>query len=299
MSKISVVIPIYNVERFIREALESVVKQTLKDVEIICIDDCSTDKSLEIVKEFALKDNRILVIENKTNQGEIIAKYKGAQMAKGDYIGTLDPDDYLPPNYYETLYNEAVINNADVAICNIKRIKENGNLIKNKLIKVTNENKCIKFNETYINKLNPGTPNKIIKKEIFEHAMNFKDRDIWKDYYQYWRGFTKFTPRVCFVEDVFYYYRKRNGSITRSKASKKEKLKSLLKTIELILSYLVKEEIYENYKEYFWDDAFLRIKKCCTFYFNYQKSYNKIKEIIKNYQINENDILKHKRLSFF
>lgn len=298
MSKISVVIPIYNVEGFLREALNSVVNQTFKDLEIICIDDCSTDNSLEIVKEFAAKDERIIVIEQKINQGEIVAKYLGAMKASGDYIGTLDPDDYLPQNYYETLYNEIVLNDADVAICDIKRITETGKILKRKQSNLTADKNLINFDETYINKINPGTPNKLIKKEIFLYAMSFSERDIWKDYYQYWKSYTKFLPTICFVKDTFYFYRKRNGSITRGKKSRQEKLNSLIKTIEMILCHLIAENLYEKFKNSFWEEAFFRIKNRSKSYFIFKKITENLKNVIKKYQIPDDDIKKYEIKNF-
>ena len=102
--KVSVIIPVYNVEQYLRECLDSVVNQTLKEIEIICVDDGSTDNSLEILKEYAKKDKRITVIVQK-NLHAGVARNAGLTVAKGEYIHFLDSDDWLDKNTYEDLYN--------------------------------------------------------------------------------------------------------------------------------------------------------------------------------------------------
>ena len=112
MAKVSIIVPVYNVEMYLREALDSLVRQTLKDIEIICINDGSKDSSLEIIKEYAWKDKRIVVID-KENGGYGVGMNVGLDRATGEYIGILEPDDYVPLNMYEDLYQEAVANNLD------------------------------------------------------------------------------------------------------------------------------------------------------------------------------------------
>ena len=104
MPKLSVVVPIYNVEQYLKKCLDSIVNQTLADIEIICVNDGSTDNSLDIINEYAKNDNRIVVI-NKKNSGLGAAYNSGLEIAKGEYIGFVEPDDYISPNMYEELYN--------------------------------------------------------------------------------------------------------------------------------------------------------------------------------------------------
>ena len=106
MPKVSIVIPTYNVESYLRECLDSVVNQTLKDIEIICVNDGSTDNSLQIIQEYAAKDDRIKVID-KPNSGYGHSMNVGIDNATGEYLGIVEPDDYITLNMYETLYNKA------------------------------------------------------------------------------------------------------------------------------------------------------------------------------------------------
>jgi len=112
--KVSVIIPVYNVEQYISKCLDCVINQTLEDIEVICINDCSTDGSLKILQEYASKDNRIKLIDLHQNVGSGEAKNKGLEIVKGEYIGFVDPDDCIDLNFYEELYKKASETNADI-----------------------------------------------------------------------------------------------------------------------------------------------------------------------------------------
>ncbi|MGN1153988.1 MAG: glycosyltransferase [Candidatus Gastranaerophilaceae bacterium] len=114
MPKVSILVPIYNVEKYLVECLDSLINQTLEDIEIICINDGSTDSSPEILKEYAQKDSRIKVI-NKDNSGYGASMNMGLAAATGEYIGILESDDFVKTTMYEVLYSMAINNNLDVA----------------------------------------------------------------------------------------------------------------------------------------------------------------------------------------
>ena len=104
MAKISVIVPIYNVERHLEKGLDSLINQTLEDIEIILIDDCSADNSYEIAKKYALKDKRIKLFRHENNQGVSSARNKGIELSNGEYLAFLDSDDWLDYDFYEKLY---------------------------------------------------------------------------------------------------------------------------------------------------------------------------------------------------
>lgn len=130
MPKVSVIIPVYNVEKYITQALDSVVNQTLADIEIICVNDCTPDKSFEIVKEYALKDKRFSLLELELNQGQGVARNKALEIAKGDYIMFLDPDDWLELDACEKAYNQISKNNNEMVFFNLYKFNENKNMKK-------------------------------------------------------------------------------------------------------------------------------------------------------------------------
>lgn len=115
--KVSVIIPIYNVEKYLRQNLQSVAEQTLKDIEIICVDDGSTDSSFDIVKEFAASDSRFIPVQQK-NAGAGAARNNGLRRARGKYLSFLDSDDFFEKDMLETAYNKAEETRADFVVFN-------------------------------------------------------------------------------------------------------------------------------------------------------------------------------------
>ena len=123
MIKVSVIIPVYNVENYLRRCLDSVTNQTLKDIEIICVNDGSTDSSRAILEEYAPKDDRFICIDQK-NSGICVARNTGLEIVKGEYTAFLDSDDYIEDCFYEKLYNTAKKHNADIACASVQRIND-------------------------------------------------------------------------------------------------------------------------------------------------------------------------------
>ncbi len=121
--KVSVIIPVYNVEKYLRQNLQSVADQTLKEIEIICVDDGSTDSSFEIVQEFAAKDSRFVAVQQK-NAGAGAARNNGLRRARGEYLSFLDSDDFFAPDMLETAYNKAQETKADFVVFNSDQYNE-------------------------------------------------------------------------------------------------------------------------------------------------------------------------------
>lgn len=125
MKKISIIIPIFNAEKELRKAVDSILEQTERNLELILVDDGSNDSSLSICEEYAQKDNRVIVIHQK-NSGVSAARNKGIDVAAGDYIGFVDSDDWIEPNMYECLLAEAEASRADVVMCDATTVYEDG-----------------------------------------------------------------------------------------------------------------------------------------------------------------------------
>ena len=121
MAKVSVIIPVYNVEPYLKQCMDSVVGQTLKDIEIICVDDGSTDGSLDILKEYATEDSRIQIIEQK-NAGAGAARNNGMRHATGKYLSFLDSDDFFEPRMLEKAYDLAEKDQADFVSIQIRPV---------------------------------------------------------------------------------------------------------------------------------------------------------------------------------
>ena len=121
--KVSVIVPVYNAEKYLKKCLQSLVEQTLSDIEIICINDGSTDNSLSIIEQFAKSDSRIKIITTQ-NRGQSQARNKGLEIAKGEYTGFLDSDDYADTTMFEKLYTAAKQNDSDVVMCGVYILNE-------------------------------------------------------------------------------------------------------------------------------------------------------------------------------
>lgn len=115
MVKVSVIIPVYNVEQYLRQCLDSIINQTLQDIELICVDDGSTDNSYTILQEYACQDNRIIVLQQR-NSGAGIARNTGMKVAKGKYLAILDSDDFFEPDMLEKAYLQCKKDNADICV---------------------------------------------------------------------------------------------------------------------------------------------------------------------------------------
>lgn len=123
---VSIIVPVYNTEEYLDECLDSLVNQTLRSIEIICIDDDSTDNSLNILKKYSKNDDRIVLIKNKSNKGQSISRNIGLSIAKGEYVAFLDSDDRIEENAYEQLYNFARDHDHDLVVFNGVRFNDEG-----------------------------------------------------------------------------------------------------------------------------------------------------------------------------
>ena len=167
---ISVIVPIYKVEKYLKRCIESIINQTYHNLEIILVDDGSPDKCGEMCEEYSKKDKRIKVI-HKENGGLSDARNKGLEIATGKYIGFVDSDDFIDKDMYKVLYNNLKNNNADMSICSIYQFENEEEIVKgyNKNETVITYNKQEMFNNFYDDLLrNVVAWNKLYKADIFK-----------------------------------------------------------------------------------------------------------------------------------
>lgn len=217
MCKVSIILPIYNVAQYLRECMESVTRQTLKEIEIICVNDGSTDDSLDIIQEYAEKDKRIIVITGP-NGGYGKAMNKGLECAKGEYIGIVEPDDYIALTMYEDLYEKAKQNDADIVKADFYRFarEENGNmrLIYNHLSdELSDYNRIIcPIDEQRSYKFIMNTWSGIYRRSFIE-KYNIRHNETPGASYQdngFWFQTFTFASRVLFVNTPYYRNRRDN-----------------------------------------------------------------------------------------
>lgn len=248
MPKISVIVPIYNCEKYVSRCIESIMNQTFHDLEIILIDDGSQDKSVEICKNLEKKDSRIKLICVE-NGGVSRARNIGLDFAHGDFISFVDSDDYIIPEMYERMYKNLIDNKADVSICGIMNYftKRDGSFKKTRQsgidgFFVFNGEKAME--ESLKSRLFSVNPvNKLFKKELF-HSIRYPEKKISEDAF--------LIPSVLLnagtvVYDSFpmYYYIRRENSITTSNFSSKDwdtvkAYEKHLKTIKKDFPHIIK-----------------------------------------------------------
>lgn len=248
---ISVIIPIYMVEKYLNKCIESVINQTYKNLEIILVNDGSKDNCKKICEEYAKMDNRIKII-NKDNGGLSDARNKGLELISGEYVGFVDSDDYISENMYQKLYENIIKYNADISICDYMKVYENGEQIKkNKIyrrdgVKVySREDAMYKLLED--NEITNHAWNKLYKFELFKdirYPKGLKYEDIAVMY-----KLIDKTKRIVYTPEVLYFYVKRAGSILNTKTE--ELIETRIKIDRERLRFLDykkynKEEIIKN-----------------------------------------------------
>lgn len=225
MPKISVIVSVYNCEKYISKCIKSILGQTFEDLEIILIDDGSTDKSFEICNNFAQKDRRIKLI-HQNNGGVSKARNVGLDAAQGEFIAFVDGDDYIVPDMYERMYKNLIKNKADISICGITNcfIKKNGTIkkvpqSKEKGFFILTGKQAMK--ESLKSKLFSVNPvNKLFKRKLFESA-RYPEGKISEDAF--------LIPSVIFEANIVVYdstsmycYIRHENSITTSDFSSKD-----------------------------------------------------------------------------
>ena len=215
---VSVIVPVYNVENYLEKCLDSLLNQTLKNIEIICINDGSKDNSGDILKKYASIDNRIIV-KTQENAGLSAARNAGLEIAQGEYIGFVDSDDWVDLDFYEKLYNTAKKHGANLAITSILKHKNDNkryNVVYKKEIVADNLKDKLKLCEDNKHRIF-YVWNKIYKKELIKNNnLLFPNGRVFEDVLFNTKSIF-YTNKVVSVTDTKYHYIERCGSIINSK----------------------------------------------------------------------------------
>lgn len=211
---ITIIIPIYQVEKYLKKCLDSVIYQTYRNLEIILVDDGSTDKSPQICDEYKNKDSRIKVIHKK-NGGLSQARNVGMRIATGKYIGFVDSDDYIGKDMYQVLYNNMIKTNSDISICNLIQVKENDNINYNEIEKkqyiLEEYTKEEALHLLIENKIKSYAWNKLYKREVL-NSIEFPIGKKMEDLAVMYKIFEK-AKKIVYTDKVEYYYLQRKNSI--------------------------------------------------------------------------------------
>ena len=260
MAKISIIIPIYNVEKYIAQAMESVVNQTMRDIEIICVNDCGTDNSMQIVNQFAKKDSRIKVINNPHNMGIADTRNVGLNAATAPYIMWCDPDDWMQPDMCEKMYNAITKNKSDIAVCGTNVVYETDNKIAKTDIGYFNiaNNETVDVSGSIVGRTNVALWNKIFRRNIIEkYNLRFPSGKVYEDSC-FFRMYMCHANKITFITDKLYNYRRRRASIMNKTFNKRASY--WMDALHVVIEYQKHMDEYGlwniNYDD-FWRHVFI------------------------------------------
>lgn len=261
MSKVSVIIPVYNTERHLEKCINSLLAQTLKDIEIILINDCSTDKSLDILTKYQQRyPSKIKVISTKENKGPACARNLGLDIASGEYIGFVDSDDYVTNDFYEKLVTACETTNSQIARTNIK-------LVCGKIELTSLGRKCLCDHNTIINPKehprylvteNPGCTNKLFKKSLIGNN-RFPEQIKWEDY-PFTIPLIVSANQIAIVPEKNYYYQLHLNSTTCKDARKLNKnLLDIFTCSDIVGEECITDEANDNIK---YQIRYIQMQNC-------------------------------------
>lgn len=257
--KVSIIVAAYNIEEYIDRCIESLKNQTFKDIEIIIINDGSTDNTLEKIKNEIKNDNRILLI-NQKNKGLMTARWNGYKKATGDYILFVDGDDWLRKDAIEKLSNKAIKDNSDIICYKFIYIDDNGierkSHINNDFITfdIIKNNEFLKgiMKSTII----PSAWSKFISKAFIDKNNIELDNDLkYAEDIMMSALIGMYNPKVSMLNEYLYYYYQRVGSITKSLD---DRILDIEKSVRLVGNELMKRDLYDELREEYEYLSFLQ-----------------------------------------
>jgi glycosyltransferase EpsH len=251
--KVSIIIPVYNTEKYLDKCLESVCGQTLKEIEIIVVNDGSTDESQSIIDKFARKDKRIKVVI-KENGGLSSARNAGLEVAEGVYVGYVDSDDWIDEEMYEELYRIAVRDDSDIAVCGCRdvfteRTIETSHELREETLSVK-EMGLEKFFIDKRKKLTIITCNKIYRTSIIkEYNIRYQpNKEIYSEDLLFNLYYQLHCDKITSTSRSFYNYYIRQGSISHSQ--KPELIIQLIRLVEYFKNYAKAQGKLEEVKNF-------------------------------------------------
>lgn len=285
--KVSIVVPIYNLEKYVPRCMDALVNQTLEDIEIICVDDGSKDSAPQIIESYKEKYPNKVRVFHKENGGEWSARTYGLKEAKGEYVGFMDSDDVPELTWAEKLYNAAKENDADIAFSGYDRVDlDTGKTVSVEMTQYGKMNKDVDWNDDFIVYANPSLWNKLYRRELVKDSEFLPFRGC-NDTLFLIRAYMDGAKKLTFIPDVLYHYYLRSSSQIHSLNLKD--VENLKKYLLVIRDYSKQIGKYEEYRDTLSNMAFLHLGISWAFMLSYDKDV-KIGKELKNITkyLNEN-----------
>ncbi len=229
MDKVSIVIPCYNVEKYIDKCLDSIVNQTYKDLEIICVDDGSKDSTAKIIKNYAKKDERVKYFSKK-NEGVSAARNFGIDNAGGKYLVFIDSDDYVNEKYIEKMVDKIKSDKSDMVVCGFERVYKN-----------KSTRKTIKMDDI-IGFKNSAPWNKLYIRKKFEDDFKFPI-NIWYEDLGTTSKYTMKCKKISILNEPLYYYMQNDSSLMRTYDNR---IFDIYDELEIIETFAKKNKIFDE-----------------------------------------------------
>lgn len=261
--KISVIIPFYNAQEYLKKCLETVVNQTVKEIEIILIDDASCDDSIQMAQDFAKTDSRIKILTNEKNKGQGYSRNLAVEQAKGKYVAFVDADDWLELNMYEELFKKAENTDADIAKCQFYHVYSDQKEKYRYTGLIQDYDKVYKYSDNPLVLLGQSVSvvwNGMYKREfLLNKALKFNEKIKYEDTLFHWQAFIE-AEKIVFTDEYLYFYNRSNeGSDT---AKIKKYYYFILENLKLIKKYILEKNLQKELTNAY-------ILKCFIFY-NFQ-----------------------------
>lgn len=239
MPKVSVIVPVYNVEKYIVKCLESLLNQTLEDIEIIVVNDGSPDNSQEIIDKYVLEYKDKIKSYIKPNGGLSDARNYGIEKATGEYIGFVDGDDFVDIRMFETMYNEAHKKKSDIVVCNLNYVYDYDIIpTSSNVLEETTNIKDVMLN------IYPTAWNKIYKRTfINKHKLRFK-KNVWYEDVEFIYRVLPYVNKISCVKNCFYQYVQREGAITKTYD---KRLYNYIDNWNGIVDYYKEHDLYDEF----------------------------------------------------
>ena len=253
MPKVSIVVPVYNVEKYIRKCMDSLVNQSLQDIEIIAVNDGSTDNSISILNEYKENFSNIIKVYSKTNGGLSDARNYGMKHATGEYIAFVDSDDYVERDMYEKMYNKAKEEDSDMVECDFVWEFQNKKKIDRGVV-YRNKNEMIVYARVV-------AWNKLIRKKIIDEVHIEYPKGLRYEDIEFFYKMVPYYKKVSFVKEPLVHYVQRSDSISNVQNSRTSEIFTVL---DNVIAYYRKNEIFEEYRNEL-EYTYARILLCSSF----------------------------------
>ncbi len=255
--KISIVIPVYKAEKYIKKCVESVLSQTIDSIEVVCVNDGSPDSCIDILKEIQ-KNHDNLVIIDKKNEGVWRARMDGIKKASGEYIGFLDSDDYLDKCFAEKMYNSIKENDSDIAICGFKRIDSvTGKTLSQEMKYPANRIIDVEKNADELISVNTALWNKIYRASVLKNMEEIKNPPRILEDMMFLASTYINVKKISFVDDYLYNYMVIGGSAMNT--LKDDDIESIKKAMLQVKEKYIQNSVPEVMHEILASMAFLHI----------------------------------------